>query len=177
MTFHEAIFNICQKHIWPAKWFRLERIIVSTGKDRSWQAKSYLDSCPSNVEALGCSGISGGGMLDWVGWDFDVGHGATAYDSTAAALVDARRLRDALHGHAEIRYSRSGSGLHVYHLLPPSTWLKLPATAGPTFAKRLAADLKLRCDPAPLGRQCFWLWERTPKNPNSFKLVEASVDD
>jgi hypothetical protein len=47
----------------------------------------------------------------------------------------------------------------------------LPAPEGPKIARTLAAQLGLRADATPLGRQAFWLWARRPA-PEAFRLIE-----
>jgi hypothetical protein len=173
ITVEAAIIKICDRHRWPAMWFRLGCIIVSAG-GRSWQVKSSDDPCPANVDALGCTGTAATGRLSWIGFDLDVGHGRLSYSDTETALVDARRIRNALEGRAEIRLSKSGIGVHVRHLLPDAP--VLPNDQGPVIAKKLAAKLNVKADPAALGRQAFWLWTRTPA-PNAFKLIEEHVHD
>ena len=168
MTLEEAFFEITKKHPWTAAWLRLKHIIVAV-PGKSWEAKSSDDPCPSNVVALGCRGVTIAGMLSWIGWDLDVGHGREQYESTAAAIADAQRLRRHLKGRAEIRLSKSGVGVHVYNLRMADV---RPATDGPLIAKAAAKELKLRCCPTPLGRQAFWLWCRDRK-PDSFRLIEA----
>ena len=168
MTLEEAFFNIAARYPWTATWLRLKHIIVAV-PELSWEAKSSDEPCPFNATALGCRGITIRGMLSWVGWDFDVGHGKKQYPTTAAAIADAQRLRRRLDGRAEIRLSKSGVGVHVYHLRMRD---ERPAEDGPLIAKAAAKELGLRCDPTPLGRQAFWLWCRNRK-PDSFRLIEA----
>lgn len=192
MTLKEAIAKLGEKPnwAWTMRWFRLNCIIVQT-PGRVWQAKSAQDECPQAVQALGCSGISVLGHLDWVGWDLDVGHGTTSYPDPDAAIADARKLRDFLGGRAEIRYSRSGKGVHIKHLLPffkreltpdgKVVWPDgepPPACAGPALAKTIAAKVGLRADASPLGRQAFWLWTRNAHStPSAFQLIEADTDE
>jgi len=168
-----ALHRVWERHPWTGMWFRLGCIIASAG-GRSWQARSYDDPCPHNVDALGCTGESISGRLSWFGFDLDVGHGRLRYPDTEAALVDARRIRDALQGRAEVRLSKSGIGVHVRHLLPETP--RLPADQGPLIAKRLAARLNISADPSALGRQAFWLWTREPA-VNAFKLIEEHVHE
>ncbi|MGD0088568.1 MAG: hypothetical protein ABSE73_01485 [Planctomycetota bacterium] len=183
MTLEAAIFRICEEHTWTPMWFRFGEIIVKVPADSpnrhrnrqgvllsSWSTKNSLDPCPTDVELLGCTGASSTGYLSWVGWDLDVAHGHAHYCSLQEAIGDARRLRDALHGHAEIRLSKSGIGCHVRHLLPEAP--RLPASQGPVIAKMFADKLGLKADRSSLGRQAFWLWSRDPQ-PHGFELIEA----
>lgn len=163
---------------WTGTWWRTRELIVQQG-GRVWSVTDPTKAMPPRVEALGCTGVDAHGRLAWVGWDFDVGHGKPVrtadgrelapYATPAEALDDARRLRNALDGHAEIRRSKSGRGLHVRYLLPEP---HPNGALGPEIARRLAVQLGLRADAGPLGRQQFWLWTRRPA-PGAFELLEA----
>ena len=170
MTLEEAFMQIVDKHPWTAMWLRLRHIIVAV-PGRAWEARSSDDRCPDDVLALGCKGTSSRGRLSWVGWDFDVGHGGRSYPTTAAAILDAQRLRRRLAGQAEIRLSKSGVGVHVRYLLPDHRYSE---ASGPRIAKALASELHLQVDSSALGRQAFWLWSRERK-PDAFKLVVAAL--
>jgi hypothetical protein len=171
-TLEAAVFDVCKENPWAATWFRLGRIIVGV-PGRSWEAESPQDLCPSNVETLGCTGANSNGNLSWIGWDLDVGHGITHYQNQETALADARKIRDAFKGEAEIRLSKSGVGVHVRHLLREST-PAIPAIHGKEIAKGIARKLGIKADPSALGRQAFWLWVRNPM-PDAFKLIEDHV--
>ena len=167
ITIEEKILRICEEHKWPAVWFRLGCVVVKTA-DRVWQVRTPDDPCPNDVEALGCSGWSFSGRLDWVGIDLDIGHGTDAYKDVATAIEDARRFRDRRDGRAEIRLSKSGNGVHIRCL------------TGPGYTKDDAKKVVLgmmdccwmKADATPLGRQVFFLWARDLK-PRAFELIEG----
>ena len=170
LSYEECIAWVLEQPAWAwsLPWWRTAEIIVKAS-GRVWSVKDSSAFAPAAIELLGCTAVDRSGQAAWVGWDLDVGeHGTTSYPDTAAAVADARRLRDALDGRAEIRLSKSGQGVHVRSLLHPA---EIPATDGVKIAKGLAAKLALRADATPLGRQAFWLWARNPK-PHAFELVE-----
>lgn len=168
MTYEAAIFGVCAAHPWAAAWFRLGCVVVKAG-GRRWQAKDVDAQCPSNVETLGCSGLTlTRQVYDWIGWDLDCkANGSGGYTTTDAAIADARRLRKKLNGCAEIRLSKSGSGVHIRHLLE----YPVKPDAAKAMAVALARGVWLHSDPAALGRQCFDLWARSP-GPRGFELIE-----
>lgn len=180
VTFEEAVAKLCAhpKWSWSARWWRLGELIVAT-RDKAWSVKDPAKLVPQDVTALGCTGIDQAGRLAWVFWDLDVGHGAPItlsdgeqvqpYATVEEAIADARRLRDALDGHAEIRLSKSGRGVHVRCFIDAERGL--PGSAGPEIAKTLARKLKLKADRSPLGRQAAWLWARALP-PRAFELIE-----
>lgn len=170
MTLENAMFCIAEKYPWTATWLRTGHIILSAG-GRAREARSDQEPCPANIEALGCTGVDARGRLAWVGWDLDVGHGTRVFESTDAAIAGARRLRNALHGLAEIRFSKSGVGVHVRHLWPNDD---RPGDYGPVFAKAYAKRLCLPVDPTPLGRQAFWFWSRI-RPQHAFELIEPHM--
>lgn len=184
ITLEAAAHKLCAhpRWSWSARWWRLAHIIVATPA-RSWSTEDAAALVPSDVTALGCRGSDAAGRLAYCFWDFDVGHGKPVrapdgrevqpYATTEEAIEDARRLRDALDGLAEIRLSKSGAGVHVRYMA--RDWPKLPAAMGPVIAKLLAAKLHLRVDASPLGRQCAWLWCRNPP-ARAFELVEAMAE-
>ena len=184
-TLEAAICKLLEdpRWAWAATWFRLGEIIVQT-PDRTWATRNPDNPCPRDVTALGCRGITALGHLAWVGFDLDVVHGRQAYLDTETALADARRIRDALEGRAEIRLSKSGQGVHVRSLIPAPLAVyhrggltpeypegqPVPASEGPRLAKTLARKLGLKADPSSLGRQSHWLWTSAPV-PDAFKLI------
>ena len=165
MTYLEKIFNICDTEKWTAMWFRLGCVIVGT-TDRAWELKEpqFHDLLPDGITRLGCSGLSLSGEYEWVGFDFDCSHGKKL--SPEDALAEARKLKKALKDHAEIRRSRSGSGIHVRHLFD------FHNSDAPAFAKALCQSLNLRADPAVCGRQAMWLWDANA-GPGAFELLES----
>jgi len=181
-TLEEFILAICEqpRWRWAARWFRLGEIIVRAPSIRNASnTMSFTNSsmrCPSDIEALGCTGRSVRGPASWFGFDLDVGHGGTRqrYRTTEDAITAARQIRNALDGHAEIRLSKSGIGVHVRSLLPAD--LRLSVSDAARMAKDIAEALNIQCDRSVLGRQAFWLWCRDPK-PDSFKLIEEHIDD
>ena len=168
MTIEDALFRIAEKYPWTATWLRTGHVILAVA-GRAREARSVDEQCPAGVEALGCTGTDSQGRLAWIGWDFDVGHGKHACPSTDAAIAAARRLRNALHGRAEIRFSKSGIGIHVRHLWPND---RRPGALGQKIAKQYAEKLQIPVDLAPLGRQAVWFWARV-RPPHSFELIEA----
>jgi len=178
-TYEEAVVLLCDhaRWAWTTPWWSLAELIVSTA-GRSWSVKDVTKLIPENAELLGCTGAALDGTLRCVFWDLDCGrHGGMkagerqSYSDLAAALADARRLRDAFRGRCEIRLSKSGRGVHVRHLAALSGADKLPAAAGPKIAKHWAAKLGLKADPTPMGRQAYWLWAR--QGPaRAFELIE-----
>jgi hypothetical protein len=170
MTYEDAIGWIVgqPRWAWSAPWWRTGEIIVMAA-GRVWSVRDPAALLPPRAELLGCTPVNHQGHAGWIGWDLDVGeHGTTSYTTTEAAIIDARRLREALDGRAEIRTSKSGSGIHVRTILEPT---QVPAAEAVKIARTMAARLALRADATPLGRQAFWLWARTPK-PGAFKLIE-----
>ena len=156
---------------WIASWWPPgdpSSVIVQT-PDQTWDAKNANAPCPSDIQAFGWNGSDTQGRLIWVGFDFDIGHGAEQYASTDLAMSDAYRVRHFFKGRAEIRFSRSGEGLHVRHRLPADT--HRPASDGPLIAKGINTELKLKADPTALGRQAFWCWTHE-STPNAFRLVQ-----
>ena len=154
---------------WTANWWPIggpRALIVGVGGKR-WEG-SPVGTIPSNIDEFGWTGTDGANRLAWVGWDLDL-HGNIKYDSLDDALRDAARIRVFLHGHAEVRLSKSGLGVHVRHRLQDAR--VRPATDGPKIAKAVAARLSLKADPAALGRQMFWFWTKD-NAPRAFELVE-----
>ena len=187
MRFGEAIAEIRKDTdcTWTDLWWNSSQIIVSVPdwywdgyraewrlSDRkfdSWEVKDASLYLPPTFTALGCSGLNGGNET-WVGWDLDVKHGGTCYQTTQDAIQDARQIRCFLQGHAEIRLSKSGVGVHVRHKF------EAPQVAGRAarFAKAIANKLNLKADPSALGRQCMWLWVKEP-TAQSFQLIEPHI--
>ena len=169
-TFEQAIYEIVEQERWKwcATWFRLGEIIFEAPYDRGC-VKHPDTKYLNGMINLGCRGISHTGKLAWVGFDLDVSHGREKdkYESTDAALISARKIRDYLKGHAEIRLSKSGHGVHVRHFVQTDR----PGEDGAKIAKAIVKKLDIRADPSALGRQAHWLWTANPK-PNSFKLIE-----
>lgn len=159
-----------ERWCWLAQWWPdggPSSVIVGAS-DLTYDAKNGYAPCPHDILSFGWNGSDAEGRLIWLGWDLDVGHGAQQYESTDLALVDAFRLRHFLRGNAEIRLSKSGSGVHVRHRLPENA--NRPASDGPRIAKAIAAELGMKADPSALGRQAFWMWSANTSN-HSFRLI------
>jgi hypothetical protein len=180
-TLEEFIAAICEhpRWHWAARWFRLGEVVVhapSICNDTHTMSFRNPDArCPVDVEALGCTGRSSTGHASWFGFDLDVGHGGAKqrYATTDEAIAEARRIRDALDGRAEIRLSKSGVGVHVRSHMPEDP--KMPMPEAVRVVKDIAEALALKCDRTVLGRQAFWLWCRNP-NVDSFKLIEEHAN-
>lgn len=143
---------------WTLPWWRTGCVIAQFDGGSATEVKDAKDKqVPWQVSSIGCSGHDGKGVLHWIGWDLDVGHGGVSYASLEDAIKDARKLREAL-GEAEIRRSKSGTGIHVKFLLPPDCGLTQKNAS--KIAKHVSRRLGLQSDPAALGRQAFWLWSR-----------------
>ena len=156
--------------VWIADWWLQcgpSTVLVSAA-GKTWDAKDPQAVCPPEIQALGWGGADTSGRLIWIGWDLDVGHGKEQYESTDLALSDAFRIRDLFEGHAEIRLSKSGVGVHVRHRLPDD--VNRPADDGPGIAKAVASKLAVRADRSALGRQAFWFWTQET-NADSFRLI------
>lgn len=155
---------------WMAAWLPKVPHAVIVNAD-GWAGPRDLKTLdaplPAGVHAVGWSGLTAGGVAEWVGFDLDVGHGAKNYPTTTQALDAAHQIRAALQGNAEIRLSKSGAGVHVRHWCAPA---RLDNQDAIKFAKRLVARLGIQADPTPLGRQAFWFWARTP-GADSFRLI------
>lgn len=178
MTLAEKFIELADAEAEPfiAKFGRLGQVAYGwrnkvTGKLITFTTNDSNEEYQTHWTYLGCKGETSTGKLAWILWDLDVGHGnpKQKYETTEEAIAVARTIRDALNGHAEIRLSTGGTGVHVCHLLPDDS---RPAADGAKIAKALTAKLNLRCDRTVLGRQVRWLWTANP-NPNSFKLIEA----
>ena len=121
--------------------------------------------------ALGCTGVTASGGVDWIGWDLDVGHGKTAYGSTFVAVQAARTIRDHVgHDTTEIRLSKSGSGVHIRTMLESV----VDSTEAKSRAREIANVLGVRADPTALSRQAFWLWAAKP-GKDGFRLIEPAT--
>ena len=164
-----------------AYWQPCEFIVMvnRNGKPAQWAVPEIDRPLPrESVELLGCSGLQRDGHYAWLGWDLDVGHGVPVvlvngervapYATLDDALSDAHKLREALSGGAEIRLSKSGNGVHVRTVFDPAE--QPEKAAGIEWAKKIAADLKLKADASPLGRQQWWLWSRRTA-PRAFELI------
>jgi hypothetical protein len=172
MTLAEKIVELSQTSDFLARWFCLAEIAVDLRvkngpKPRVWTTKNSDDLCPANnLYSLGCSGVNVDGTLRWVLFDLDVGHGGQAYESTEAAEEAGIALASRLQGHAEVRRSRGGQGVHVCWM-PPKVY---PGDKGPALAKLIVQKTGIKVCASPLGRQIRWLWCAEEK-PNAFKLV------
>lgn len=134
---------------------------------KTFATKNPQTLCPVDVQVLGCSGLNLSGKFDWIGWDVDVGHGATGYCSTHTAIHAGLRIREYMGDRTEIRLSKSGRGVHVRHLC------KDPVANAAEIAKEVAERLGVRADKSSLGRQVHYLWARKTVE-NSFRLIEAA---
>ena len=160
--------SACNQWGWTGDWWSFGELVIVT-KTRTWSTSRPQVSLPGDLLLLGCSGLSSKGHWNWVGWDLDVGHGTKSYGTTAAAVADARRVRDWYHGNAEIRLSKSGHGVHVRHPLS----VKHPPGHPKEESRRIAEMFTLKADPTSLSRQVHFLWSRDVPSKQSFMEVES----
>ena len=153
---------------WRSRWVRRGMVCVQDGP-RAMEL-DRLDYS-GNIDAVGCGGWTESGELHWVGIDLDVGHGGAknCYESRDDALDAAFKVRAFVGNAAEIRLSKSGSGVHI------RIAIEGVATNGretaPHIAKWLVATLEIKCDPTVLGRQNLWFWARQ-SGAHSFQEIE-----
>lgn len=157
---------------WTGRWWRHGEAIVELADGRCLAVKDLRSKPPAGFAALGCSGQDADGLYYWLGWDLDVStaekkHGVVSFPSVRAAECAALGLWEYLDRKAEVRRSRSGSGVHVRYFLPKA----LEQAAARTLAHGVAEALGLRADRTPLSRQQFWLWTRAAACAESFKGI------
>lgn len=153
---------------WVGSWFPHDwtpaSVIVAT-PNRKRDVKSLDVALPDDVQMIGWTGLDTSGMCHWLGWDLDSSegghHGIEANESLGDCILQAIRFRnyliDSIGGFTEIRYSKSGSGVHIRHKLRDP----LPKADALKFAKLAIHSCKrIHDDPAARGRQTFWMWSR-----------------
>ena len=162
------MFERLKRTSWTAQWFMCGMVCVMDSAGKSFELKN--GTRPENIQAVGCGGWDEKDRLHWVGIDLDVGHGRskTCYATTEDAIEAASRVREFVGGAAEIRLSKSGSGVHI------RTRIAGAPSNGRVIARRiawwLAAQTGIKTDHSVLGRQNLWLWAKEIK-PRGFELV------
>jgi hypothetical protein len=153
---------------WTDRLWQPREVIGMLPGGRALQFKSDADPCPQGLLHLGCSGFNGQ-FYEWLGVDFDVGHGSAPYASQADARADAVRLLSCFPGAdrgangptSEIRASKSGKGVHLYVMVGEHK-LTRRADARMFLDYCLSLCPGVHPDKGPLGSQRFWLWSRKP---------------
>ena len=168
MTIREFIDDYSNTNFWAwmAAWDNPLSSSVIIRKDLTvFDVKDFNYPMTDAIDRIGWSGLSTDGIARWIGWDIDVGHGETSVETLDDAFHVATRLFLRLDGHAELRLSSSGKGVHVRHtLLQP-----LKNDAAIRLAKNISRKID-GIDPTPCGRQCFWFWDRDPA-PGAFRQI------
>lgn len=168
MLMREFLDDVSARTPWVNQWglagmlcVRDPNRIINGEKKPCFEWKAGPDGVvPSGIEAIGCGGWDEAGNLRWVGIDLDVGHGKPEhqYATVADAFSAAAAIRTLVGGAAEIRTSKSGSGLHVRVAIAEG--VKNGRENAPKIAKWIARTLNIRCDRAVLGRQNLWFWAK-----------------
>ena len=162
------MFEKLKRSTWTAQWFMCGMVCVMDKNGKCYELKN--GNRPDTIQAVGCGGWDEQDRLHWVGIDLDVGHGRpkTSYETTDEAIEAAAKVREFVGTAAEIRLSKSGSGVHVR--------VKVAGAPGngKVIARRiawwLAGKVAIKTDHSVLGRQNLWLWAKEVK-PRGFELV------
>ncbi len=156
---------------WIEPWFQRDQCIIVKDYRDVFEVKNNLDGLMPQTEALGMTSYNHKGEIRWIGFDLDFGHGMDSYVSFDAALRDAYRVREVL-GEAEIRRSKSGTGIHIKHMLPGDA--DLTREDGVKIVKYIARKIGLLADRSNLGRQAFWFWVKHPTE-KGFQVIEEQT--
>lgn len=157
-------------------WYRDGMVCVQSGA-RVFEVKDR-SRLPSELDRLGGGGWTAAGVLDWIGFDLDVGHGreAVQYASTDEAIAAGREISALCNGAGEIRLSKSGVGVHIRVRVRP---IDLgDETAARKMARNaaywVAAACQIKCDRTVLGRQNLWYAAREV-GVRGFELIDAGA--
>jgi hypothetical protein len=161
-----------EKCLWT-KPFWIDGEYLVEFSDGTTRGGLRLDSdIPDDIQTIGCTAYDVQSTMRSIVFDIDVAHGKQAAASVDDAISQAKRLRESLGAHLEIRHSKSGKGIHGVLQIPPS-WTVTKDT-GTNFAKTIAKSLGVTCDPSVSGRQMRYLWSRN-RNEKSFQLIESAA--
>jgi putative DNA primase/helicase len=132
---------------------------------------------PAELGCLGGGGWTSGGVLDWVGFDLDVGHGneKQVYPTTDDAIDAAKVIRELVRDAGEIRLSKSGVGVHVRVRVAPIDVGEESAARkiAKNIAYWVATACEIKCDRTVLGRQNLWYWARET-GARGFELIAGA---
>lgn len=117
---------------WSDPYWTRSSVIAEDSYGGKFQVKNGDSLTNRNLNRIGCSGSIDKNVV-WLGWDFDVGHGADSFSTQKEAMDEALRLRRAL-GCGEIRGSSGGRGFSLRMLLPQDT--QLPFRLAKVLIKR-----------------------------------------